>query len=89
MDLIVGWRSFLKSCKGYSWLVLPRKIRTMSSMNLFQKGIDKGFMDGFFMSTHEKVGIWWGSFGSHGCVNQFKEMLILEGKFFIFENGFK
>ena len=29
----------MKSCRDWSWLVVPRKIRQMSSMNLFQKGI--------------------------------------------------
>ena len=29
----------MKSCRDWSWLVVPRKIRKMSSMNLFQKGI--------------------------------------------------
>ena len=31
----------MKSCRDWSWLVVPRKIRKMSSMNLFQEGIAK------------------------------------------------
>ena len=29
----------MKSCRDWSWLVVPRKIRKMLSMNLFQKRI--------------------------------------------------
>ena len=29
----------MKSCRGWSWLVVTRKIRKMSFMNLFQKRI--------------------------------------------------
>ena len=29
----------MKSCRDWSWLIVPRNIREMSSMNLFQKGI--------------------------------------------------
>ena len=39
VKLIVGWRWFMKSHRDCSWLVVPMKIRKMSSMNLFQKGI--------------------------------------------------
>ena len=39
VNLIVGWRLFMKSFMDWSCLVVPRKIRKMSSMNLFQKGI--------------------------------------------------
>ena len=37
--LIVGWRLFMKSFMDWSCLVVPMKIRKMSSMDLFQKGI--------------------------------------------------
>ena len=30
---------------------------------------DEGFLDGFFVATDEKVGIWWGRFESHRCAN--------------------
>ena len=39
VNLIVGWRLFMKSFMDWSCLVVPRKIMKMSSMNLFQKGI--------------------------------------------------
>ena len=39
---------------------------------------DEGFLDSFSMADHKKVGIWWGSFGSHGCAHQLKEVLIHE-----------
>ena len=39
VNLIVGWRLFMKSFMDWSCLVVPMKIRKMSSMNLFQKGI--------------------------------------------------
>ena len=39
VNLIVGWRLFIKSFMDWSCLVVPMKIRKMSSMNLFQKGI--------------------------------------------------
>ena len=41
VNLIMGWRLFMKSFMDWSCLVVPRarKIRKMSSMNLFQKGI--------------------------------------------------
>ena len=29
----------MKSCRDWSWLVVPREIRNMSSINLFQKRI--------------------------------------------------
>ena len=37
---------------------------------------DKGFADRFFLAAYEKAGIWWGSFGAHGCAYQFEKMLI-------------
>ena len=39
VNLIVGWRLFMKSFMDWSCLVVPMKIRKMSSMNLFQKRI--------------------------------------------------
>ena len=39
VNLIVGWRLFMKSFMDWSCLVVPRKIRKMSSMNLLLKGI--------------------------------------------------
>ena len=39
VNLIVVWRLFMRSFVDWSCLVVPRKIRKMSSMNLFQKGI--------------------------------------------------
>ena len=39
VNLIVGWRLFMKSFMDWSCLVVPMKIRKMLSMNLFQKGI--------------------------------------------------
>ena len=39
VNLILWWRLFMKSFMDWSCLVVPRKIRKMSSMNLFQKGI--------------------------------------------------
>ena len=41
VNLIMGWRLFMKSFMDWSCLVVPRarKIRKMLSMNLFQKGI--------------------------------------------------
>ena len=37
VNLIVGWRLFMKSFMDWSCLVVPMKIRKISSMNLFQK----------------------------------------------------
>ena len=39
VNLMVGWRLFMKSVMDWSFLVVPRKIRKMSCKNLFQKGI--------------------------------------------------
>ena len=41
VNLIVGWRLFMKSFMDWSCLVVPMNIRNMSSMNLFQKEIDQ------------------------------------------------
>ena len=37
VNLIVGWRLLMKSFMDWSCLVVPRKIRKILSMNLFQK----------------------------------------------------
>ena len=39
VNLIVGWRWFMKSCNDWNWFVVPRKIMKMSFMNLFQKRV--------------------------------------------------
>ena len=39
VNLIVGWRLFMKFFMDWSCSVVPRKIRKTSSMNFFQKGI--------------------------------------------------
>ena len=39
VSLIVGWRLFMKFFMDWSCLVVPRKIRKVSSTNIFQKGI--------------------------------------------------
>ena len=39
VNLIEGWRFFMKTFMDWSCLVVPRKIRKMSSMNLLLKGI--------------------------------------------------
>ena len=39
VNLIMEWRLFMKSFMDWSCLVVPMKIRKMSSMNLFQKRI--------------------------------------------------
>ena len=39
VNLIVGWRLFMKSFMDWSCSVVPRKIRKISSMNLFQNGM--------------------------------------------------
>ena len=75
-EVIVGWTLFMKSFMDWSCLVVPLKIRKMSSMNLFQKGRDpdEGFANGFFMTPHELVGIWWGNLGSHGCASKLEKL---------------
>ena len=37
---------------------------------------DEGFLDGFFVTAHEEVGIWWGI--SHGCADKLEKMLVHE-----------
>ena len=39
VNLIMRWRLFMKSFMDWNCLVVPMKIRKMSSMNLFEKGI--------------------------------------------------
>ena len=39
MNFIVRWSWFIKYCRDWNWIVVPRKIKKMSSMNLFQKNI--------------------------------------------------
>ena len=39
VNLIVTWRWFMKTSRDWSWLVVPRKIRKMLSMNRFWKRI--------------------------------------------------
>ena len=51
MNFIVGWRWFMKSCRDWSWLVVPRKMRKMLSMNLFQKRIAQ-------IKTSRMVSLW-------------------------------
>ena len=52
---------------------------SLSSSSLPEKDCpDKGFPDGFFMTTHEEVGIWWGSLSSHGCVNKLEKIPVHE-----------
>ena len=39
VNLIVGWMFVTKFFMDWSYLVVPRKIRKISSMNLIQKGM--------------------------------------------------
>ena len=39
---------------------------------------DEGFPDGFFVTAHEEVSIWWGSLGSHGCADKLEKMPVHE-----------
>ena len=41
---------------------------------------DKGFPDGFFVTTHEDIGIWWGGFGSYGFDNKLEKIRVHEEK---------
>ena len=36
INLLVGWRLFMKFFMDWSCLVVPKKIKKISSMNLFQ-----------------------------------------------------
>ena len=37
------------------------------------------------MAVDKKIGIWWNSFGSHGCADQMEKILIHQLKVVIFE----
>ena len=78
--LIVASRLFMKSFMDWSCLVVPRKIRKRSIHESFPEGDCpvKGFPDGFFVMTHEEVGIWWGGPGSHCCASNSGKMLVHE-----------
>ena len=39
---------------------------------------DEGFPDGFFLTTHEEVGIWWDSLDSHGRTDKLEKMSVHE-----------
>ena len=39
---------------------------------------DEGFPDGFFVTAHEAVGIWWGSLGFHDCAGNLGKMPVHE-----------
>ena len=39
---------------------------------------DEGFPDGFFVTAHEQVGVWWCSLGSHGRANKLEKMPVHE-----------
>ena len=39
---------------------------------------DKGFLDGFFVTTHEEIGMWRGGFGSHGFANKLEKIPVHE-----------
>ena len=39
---------------------------------------DEGFPDGFFVTAHEEIGIWWGSLGSHGRAHKLEKMPVPE-----------
>ena len=41
VTMIVWWRLFMKFFMDWSCLIVPKKIRKMSCMNLFQKGISQ------------------------------------------------
>ena len=38
----------------------------------------EGFPDGFFVTTHEEVGIWWGKLGSHGRADKLEKIPVHE-----------
>ena len=77
--LIVASR-FMKSFMDWSCLVVPRQIRKMSIHESFPEGdcLVKGFPDGFFVMTHQEVGIWWGGLGSHCCASNLGKMPVQE-----------
>ena len=37
---------------------------------------DEGFLDVFFVTSHEEGGIWWASLGSHGCADTLEKMSV-------------
>ena len=78
--LIVGSRLFMKSFMDWSCLVVPRKISKMSIYESLPEGDCpvKGFPDGFFVKTHEEVGVWWGGLGSHCCADDSEKMPVHE-----------
>ena len=39
---------------------------------------DKCFLNGFFMTAHEEVGIWWCSLCSHGYADKLEKMPVNE-----------
>ena len=39
---------------------------------------NKNFLDGFFVTTHDEVGIWWISLASHGCANKLEKVPVHE-----------
>ena len=51
VNLIMGWRWFMKSFRDWSWLVVPRNIMKMLSMNLSQNWI-------FQIKASRMVSLW-------------------------------
>ena len=43
-----------------------------------ENGPDEDFTDGFFITTHGKVGKWWCSFDTHSCAEQLEKMPVHE-----------
>ena len=80
VNLIVEWRLSMKSFMDWSCSVVPRKVKEDIVYESLPEGDgpDEGFPDGFFVATHEKVGVWWGAFGSHGCADELEKMLVHE-----------
>ena len=39
---------------------------------------DKGFPNGFYVTVHKGVGVWWGSLDFHGCANKLEKMPVHE-----------
>ena len=63
---------FMKSFMDWSCLVMSSKIRKISSMNLFQKGITQ-IKASRMVSSHMVS-----SLGSHGCANNLEKMPVHE-----------
>ena len=80
VNLILEWRWFMKSCKDWRWLLVPRKIRKMSSKNLFQKRIAQIKASWFLHGSPWEGWHMVGWLGSHVCVDQLEKMLIQEWK---------